>query len=195
MQRAHTHKRTHISHSCSLSSSWHAHCLVYFRVSACNTAYNQAWHTSPLTLRQCVSSEPAVITTVDPLLTHDCLGTRTTARHLRWMELGIQKIEHSVLHLSTVCLHRTNSHTCGMILICLTNHSGATHWFDKSYEESAGGESTKRLLGLWRALVLMEGGFTCSLLWSSNGAVRHGIKRVAYLSISISLPSSLTESF
>lgn len=39
-----------------------------------------SWHTSPLTLRQHVSSEATVITTVDPLLTHDCLDTRTTAQ-------------------------------------------------------------------------------------------------------------------
>lgn len=151
---AHTHTHIHISRSLSLSSSWHAQRLVYLRVSACNTAYNQAWHTSPLTLRQCVSSEPAVITTVDPLLTHDCLGTRTAARHLWWMELGIQKIEHTVLHLPTVCLHSTNSHTCVMLLICLTNHSRATHWFHESYEEkkkSTGGDQTKKILGILKS--------------------------------------------
>lgn len=38
------------------------------------------WHTSPLTLKQCVSSEPPVITTVDPLLTRNCLGARTASR-------------------------------------------------------------------------------------------------------------------
>lgn len=84
--KRHTHT---CSHSFSFSS--HGHCLVYRSASARNAAYNQAWHTSPLTLRQCVSSEPAVITTVDPLLTHDCLSTRTAARRLWWMELAIQK--------------------------------------------------------------------------------------------------------
>lgn len=56
----------------------------------------------------------------------------------------------------------------------LTDHSQATHRSHKRSEKSMGGDQTKRLLGFWRALVLMDGGFTRSLATPVclNGAVR-----------------------
>ena len=84
-----------------------------------------SWHTSPLTLRQCVSSEPAVITTVDPPLTHDCLGTRTAGPTLVMDGIRQSGIEHTVPHLPLVCLHSAASHVFSSFL----SASRATHWF------------------------------------------------------------------
>lgn len=122
-----------------------------------------SWHTSPLTLRQCVSSEPAVITTVDPLLTHDCLGTRTAGPTLAMDGIRQSEIEHTVPHVPTVCLHSTNSHTCVVLLIRFTDRSQGRAQKICRKRKGLGGEQTKRFLGVWRALVLMDGGFTCSL--------------------------------
>lgn len=151
--------------------------LVYLRVSSCNTRYNQAWHTSPLTQRQCVSSEPGVITTVDPLLTHDCLS------HLWWMELVTQKKTNRTYSSSplyhAIYLRTTNSHTAVMLLMCFRNPSEAIHRF---HEEVW---TKEEKMGILKALLLMGGGFhaVClspvSSIWAVRDTTASGIHPLA----------------